>query len=67
MAPPLKLSAEAFAAVKGKWQGAMEVPIPAQAQAAAAAAGKPVPANVKVNVTARFETSAKGEYIGYWP
>ncbi len=35
VAPALKLGAEAFAAVKGKWQGSLEVPLPAQAQAAA--------------------------------
>jgi hypothetical protein len=60
VAPPLKLSAEAFAAVKGKWQGAMEVPLPAQAAAAASA-----PKSVKVNITVRFETNDKKEYIGY--
>ncbi len=60
-APPLKLSAEAFAALKGRWQGAMDVPMPAPAQGGAAA----TPTSVKVDVIARFETNARGEYIGY--
>ncbi|MEJ0099985.1 MAG: hypothetical protein WDO12_09655 [Pseudomonadota bacterium] len=59
VAPPLKLSTESFAALKGKWQGAMEVPMPPQTQNPAA------PKSVMVTVTARFETNAKGEYIGY--
>ncbi len=57
--PALKLGAEAFATLKGKWQGTMEVPLPPQAQNAGA------PKSVTVTVTARFETSAKGEYVGY--
>lgn len=60
VAPPLKFDAAAFAAVKGRWQGSMEVPLPAQAQAAAGGAK-----SVKVNVALRFETNAKGEYVGY--
>lgn len=58
-APPLKLNAEAFAALKGKWQGAMDVPLPPQAVQAGS------PASVKVEVIARFEANAKGEYVGY--
>lgn len=61
VAPPLQLSAAAFAALKGKWQGQMDVPLPAAAQGGAAAA----PTSVKVTVTVRFETGAKGEYQGY--
>jgi hypothetical protein len=59
VAPALKIDAAAFAAVKGRWQGSLEVPMPAQAQAA----GQPT--SVKLGVTVRFETGAKGEYIGY--
>jgi hypothetical protein len=57
VAPALKLDAAAFAAVKGRWQGSMEVPLPAQGAAAAK--------SVKVNVEVRFEANAKGEYTGY--
>jgi hypothetical protein len=60
VAPALKLGAEAFAAVKGRWQGSMEVPLPAQAQAAAGGAK-----SVKVEVALRFEANARGEYVGY--
>jgi hypothetical protein len=59
VAPPLKLDAAAFAAVKGRWQGPMDVPAPARA----AAAGQP--GSVKVIVTVRFEAGSKGEYNGY--
>jgi hypothetical protein len=59
VAPALKLSAEAFAVVKGRWQGPMDVPLPAQA----AAAGQPT--SVKVTVTVRFETNDRNEYVGY--
>lgn len=66
VAPPLKLSADDFAKVKGRWQGVMDVPVPPQAQAAAGAAGAgQTPGTVKVTVVMRFETSEKGEYIGY--
>lgn len=58
VAPVLKLGAAAFAALKGKWQGVLEVPRPAPAQGGAAT-------SVKLNVTVRFEANARGEYNGY--
>jgi hypothetical protein len=59
--PPLKLSAEAFAQLKGKWTGKMETTLPANpAQGAAAAA----PQKITINTVLRFEANAKGEYTG---
>jgi hypothetical protein len=57
VAPALRLDPAAFAAIKGRWQGSMEVPLPAQAAAPAKA--------VKVNVAVRFEANTKGEPVGY--
>jgi hypothetical protein len=59
VSPALKLSPGAFAALKGKWQGTLEVP---RGQAAAAAGQ---PASVKIAAAIGFETNPKGEYNGY--
>ncbi|MEO8315158.1 MAG: hypothetical protein ABI645_10210 [Pseudomonadota bacterium] len=49
----LKLSAESFAALKGKWQGTLDVPNPQTGKSTA------------LPLVLRFETSDKGEYLGY--
>jgi hypothetical protein len=49
----LKLSAESFVALKGKWQGKLEVPN--------AQTGK----TTQMPMVLRFETNDKGEYLGY--
>ncbi len=49
----LKLSAEAFAALKGNWKGALEVTNPQSGQ------------KVQLPLVIRFETNDKGEYLGY--
>jgi hypothetical protein len=49
----LKLSAENFAALKGKWQGQLEVPNPQTQQ------------KQTLNLILRFETNAKGEYLAF--
>lgn len=56
-APPkpvaLKLNAEAFGALKGKWQGKMDVTNPQTGQKA------------QLAVIVRFESNDKGEYFGF--
>jgi hypothetical protein len=49
----LKLSAESFAALKGKWQGTLEVQNPQNGNKAS------------LPMVLRFETNDKGEYLGY--
>jgi hypothetical protein len=49
----LKLSAESFAALKGKWQGTLEVQNPQTGTKAS------------LPMVLRFETNDKGEYLGY--
>ena len=53
VAAVLKLSAESFALLKGKWQGALEVPNPQTGQ-------KQV-----LDLILRFETNPKGEYVAF--
>ncbi len=50
---PLKLSAENFAALKGKWKGQMELSNPQTGQ------------KQTINLILRFETGAKGEYVAF--
>jgi hypothetical protein len=49
----LKLNAESFALLKGKWQGQLEVPNPQ---------GGP---KQLLDLVLRFETNARGEYLGF--
>ncbi len=50
---PLKLSAENFAALKGKWKGQMELSNPQTGQ------------KQTINLILRFEANAKGEYVAF--
>jgi hypothetical protein len=49
----LKLNAESFAALKGKWQGTLEPTNPQTGE------------KRTVQLSVRFEANAKGEYLGY--
>lgn len=49
----LKLSAEAFAQLNGRWKGPLELTNPQTGQ------------KQTINLILRFEASAKGEYLGY--
>jgi hypothetical protein len=51
--PPLKLNAEAFAKVRGKWQGTMEL------------TNNQTGAKQTIRLILRFETNAKGEYVAF--
>lgn len=71
----LKLSPEAFAQLKGKWDGKLEVTLPAPpagqgggqppAQGAGQAAGAAGGQKLTFLLSVRFETNAKSEYVGY--
>ena len=50
---PVKLTAEPFAKLKGKWQGKISVTNPQTSQ------------KTELPVAVRFESNANGEYFGY--